>query len=106
MAKDVVTLIRGDGIGPEICDSLVEVLDAAGANIEWEEVEAGLPAIERYGTGLTPEGIEVIRKNKIAIKGPTTTPVGGGHKSINVTIRKALDLYVNLRPCRSLPGLN
>lgn len=101
-----VTLIKGDGIGPEICDAMIRVLDAAKAPIEWEEQEAGLCSIEKVGNGVTPECLDAIRRNKIAIKGPTTTPVGGGHKSVNVTIRKALDMYVNLRPCRTLPGVD
>jgi NAD-dependent isocitrate dehydrogenase len=100
-----ITLIRGDGIGPEISDAVMRILDAAGARITYDEVEAGLCSIEKTGEGITTEGMDLIKRNGVALKGPTTTPVGGGHKSINVTIRKALDLYVNLRPCKSLPGI-
>jgi len=105
MADLKVALIRGDGIGPEICASVQKIFDKAGAGIEWIEVECGLGAIEKYGRGITEEGLETLSRHKVALKGPTTTPVGGGHKSINVTIRKALDLYVNVRPSLSLPGL-
>ncbi|MBS1983933.1 MAG: NAD-dependent isocitrate dehydrogenase [Bdellovibrionales bacterium] len=105
MTQTTVTLIRGDGIGPEICDAVVEILAAAKANIRWEEVEAGLGAIERHGSGITEAGLATLARNKVALKGPTTTPVGGGHKSINVTIRKALDLYVNVRPILTLPAV-
>lgn len=101
----VVTLIKGDGIGPEICDAVVAVFEQAKAGIRWEEAEAGLCCIEKKGTAITEECLNTLSKNKIALKGPTTTPVGGGHKSINVTIRKALDLYVNVRPLRTIPGV-
>ncbi len=104
-SKIPVTLIRGDGIGPEIADAGIEILEAAGARIEWIPVEAGLCLIEKCGQGITPEGMATLAKYKIALKGPTTTPVGGGHKSINVTIRKALDLFVNVRPIKSIPGV-
>jgi NAD-dependent isocitrate dehydrogenase len=100
-----VTLIRGDGIGPEISEAVVRILEAAQAPIQFEEQEAGLCSIEKYGVGITDECLQSIARNKIALKGPTTTPVGGGHKSINVTVRKALDLYVNLRPVKSVPGI-
>jgi len=101
-----VTLIRGDGIGPEIADAVKEMFAAAGAPVAWEDMEAGLGCIERTGVGLPPETMQSILRNKVALKGPTTTPIGGGHKSINVTIRKALDLYANVRPSRSLPGVH
>ena len=100
-----MTLIKGDGIGPEICDAVVAVFDAAKAGIQWEEAQAGLNCIEKYGSGITDECLNLLAHNKIALKGPTTTPVGGGHKSINVTIRKALDLYVNVRPLQTVPGV-
>lgn len=101
-----ITLIRGDGIGPEISEAVVQVLEAARAAITYDEVEAGLCSIEKTGEGITAECMDIINVNGVAIKGPTTTPVGGGHKSINVTIRKALDLYVNLRPIKSIPGID
>lgn len=100
-----LSLIRGDGIGPEICEAVVKVLAAAKADIDWVEVEAGLGLIDKKGVGITEEGLATLAQYKVGLKGPTTTPTGGGHKSINVVIRKALDLYINLRPSRSLPGL-
>ncbi len=100
-----ITLIRGDGIGPEIMEAVVSILDAASANLSYDEIEIGLGSIEKNGQGVTDQALDVLRKNKIALKSPTATPVGGGHKSVNVTLRKALDLFVNVRPCRSLPGI-
>jgi isocitrate dehydrogenase (NAD+) len=99
-----VTLIKGDGIGPEIAESLVRVFEAAKVPIQWEEAVAGLEAIERTGSGVPQDTLDSIKRNGVAIKGPTTTPVGGGHKSVNVTIRKALELYANVRPARTIPG--
>ncbi len=104
-AHHTVTLIKGDGIGPEIADAVVSILDAAEAPIRWEEAHAGLACIERTGVGLPPETIDSIKRNTVALKGPTTTPSSGGHKSVNVSIRKALDLFANVRPCKSLPGV-
>jgi isocitrate dehydrogenase (NAD+) len=101
-----VTLIKGDGIGPEIADAVKEIFAAAEVPITWEDAEAGLGHIERGGNGLPPETMASIVRNKVALKGPTTTPIGGGHKSVNVTIRKALDLFANVRPCKSLPGVH
>lgn len=100
-----VTLIKGDGIGPEIADAVLEVFAAAGVPIAFEEAEAGLACLEKRGVGLPPETMSSIRKNRVALKGPTTTPIGKGHKSVNVTIRKGLDLFANVRPCRSMPGV-
>jgi len=100
-----VTLIDGDGIGPEICAAVVRVFAAAQVPIEWERVEAGLTSIERTGVGVPAETLDSIKRNKVALKGPTTTPVGGGHKSVNVTIRKALELYANVRLARSMPAV-
>jgi NAD-dependent isocitrate dehydrogenase len=99
-----VVLIRGDGIGPEIADSVVSIFEAAKIKIDWHPVEAGLGLIEKKGVGITNESLQEIAKCQVALKGPTTTPVGGGHKSINVTIRKALDLFVNVRPIQNIPG--
>jgi len=103
--KRRVTLIRGDGIGPEIADAVVRILDAAGVPIEWEEAEAGLVCFQQHGTPLPAETLDSIRRNGIALKGPTTTPVGSGHRSVNVAIRTALDLFANVRPAKSLPGI-
>ncbi len=100
-----VTLIPGDGIGPEISKAAVEVLDAARAGIQWEYHEAGLPAIEKYKDPLPAQVIESIQRNQVALKGPLTTPIGSGFRSINVALRKEFDLYVNLRPARSFEGV-
>lgn len=105
MQRRTVTLIEGDGIGPEICASVVRVFEAAGVPVDWERAEAGLTAIERTGSGVPDETLASIRRNKLALKGPTTTPIGGGHKSVNVTIRKALDLYANIRLARTMPAV-
>ena len=105
MSKTTVTLIPGDGIGPEVSEAAVRVLDAAGAEIEWERHIAGREALEKCGNPLPPEVMESIRRNRLALKGPITTQVGGGFKSINVQLRQALDLYANLRPSRSLPSI-
>ncbi len=104
MAKHTVTIIPGDGIGPEIADALVKVIDATGVDIEWEEADAGAHLMDEYGTPLPDYVIDSIKKNKVAIKGPITTPVGTGFRSVNVALRKKLDLYTNLRPCRSIEG--
>jgi isocitrate dehydrogenase (NAD+) len=101
-----VTLIPGDGIGPELADATTRVLDATGIGFEWEAVEAGEAAIERYGTPLPEHVLESVARNKVALKGPITTPVGGGFRSVNVALRQALDLYANLRPARSMRGLD
>ena len=100
-----VTLIPGDGIGPEVTNAMVKVVEASGAKISWERVEAGEALIEKYNTAIPDYVIESIKKNKIAIKGPITTPVGKGFKSVNVTLRQSLDLYVNLRPIKSFKGI-
>lgn len=100
-----VTLIRGDGIGPEITESVVEVFSAGNIPIEWEEAHAGLACLEKFGTPIPEETLGSIRRNRVALKGPTTTPIGTGHRSINVAIRKAFDLFANVRPARSLPGV-
>lgn len=104
MAQHTVTLIPGDGIGPEICDAMRRVVDASGVDITWEEVEAGADVMEKYGTPLPEQVFDSVLKNKVAIKGPITTPVGYGFRSCNVALRKRLDLYVNLRPAYTLPG--
>lgn len=101
-----VTLIRGDGIGPEIVAAALTVVEATGVKIAWEETIAGEDALEKCGTPLPEEAIASLRKNKVGLKGPLTTPIGSGYRSINVAMRKALDLYVNLRPARSYPGVN
>jgi isocitrate dehydrogenase (NAD+) len=99
-----VTLIKGDGIGPEVVDSALRVLDAAGAEIEWEERLAGLAALDR-GEEILPEStLESFRRTRVAFKGPLTTPVGGGFRSVNVALRKEFDLFANVRPSKTLIG--
>ncbi len=100
-----ITLIPGDGIGPEVADATRRVLEAAGVNIEWDVQEAGAAIAEKRGTTLPDEVLASIRKNKVALKGPIGTPIGRGFRSVNVTLRQALDLYANVRPVRSLPGI-
>ena len=101
-----VTLIPGDGIGPELAEATTRVLEATGVAFEWEPVEAGESAIAQYGTPLPDLVLESVKRNKVALKGPITTPVGGGFRSVNVALRQALDLYANLRPARSMKGLD
>ncbi|HYL05973.1 MAG TPA: isocitrate/isopropylmalate family dehydrogenase, partial [Thermoanaerobaculia bacterium] len=105
MSKTTITLIPGDGIGPEVAAATVRVLEAAGAELAWEPQLAGKEALQRFGDPLPPEVLESIRRNRVALKGPVTTEVGGGFQSINVQLRQKLDLYANLRPSRSLPGI-
>ena len=100
-----ITLIPGDGIGPEISDAVVEILDAAGSGLEFDEQIAGLTAFREVGDLIPKELLDSIQTNKIALKGPLTTPVGEGFKSINVTLRQVFDLYQNIRPCRSIDGV-
>jgi isocitrate dehydrogenase (NAD+) len=100
-----VTLIPGDGIGPELAEATRRVLDASGVEFEWEVVDAGEAMIAVHGTPLPEAVLDSIKRNRVAIKGPITTPVGAGFRSVNVTLRQALGLYANLRPARSLRGL-
>lgn len=100
-----VTLIPGDGIGSEVSKAMKKVVEATGVKIEWEEVNAGEGVIEKYKTPIPKYVIDSIKKNKVAIKGPITTPVGQGFRSVNVTLRQELDLYVNLRPIKSFKGI-
>ena len=99
------TLIQGDGIGPEVTSAARRVLDATGIQIDWEIMPAGAGAVETHGTTLPDETLESIRTNKLALKGPLTTPIGGGFRSVNVALRKELDLYANVRPVRSSLGI-
>lgn len=100
-----ITLIPGDGIGPEVMMAAKDVIDASGIKINWEVAEAGAKVIEEYGTPLPDYVIESIKKNKVAIKGPVTTPVGKGFRSVNVGLRQALDLYANVRPVKTYAGI-
>lgn len=100
-----ITLIPGDGIGPEISAAMKLAVEATGARIEWEEVQAGAEVMEKYGTPLPVEVLESIERNRVAIKGPITTPVGSGFRSVNVALRKALDLYACVRPAFTIEGV-
>ena len=100
-----VCLIAGDGIGPEVAKAARMVLDASNAALEWQTVAAGAEAAERYGAFLPQETLETIREVGVALKGPLTTPIGKGHTSVNVALRKGLDLYAAVRPVRNLPGI-
>ncbi len=100
-----VTLIPGDGIGPEICQAAVRVLESTGVKFNWELQHAGVDIMAKEGTPLPDRTLDSIRRNGIGLKGPTTTPIGTGFRSVNVAIRKALDLYACVRPCKSYPGV-
>jgi isocitrate dehydrogenase (NAD+) len=100
-----ITLIPGDGIGPEVTGAVVRILEAAGVPIEWEQHDAGVTAVTRNGKPLPDELIDSIKRNKVALKGPVTTPIGEGFTSVNVGLRKSLDLFANLRPVWNLPGV-
>jgi isocitrate dehydrogenase (NAD+) len=101
----VITLIPGDGIGPEVADATKRVIEAAGVAVEWELHNAGAAVAETRGTTLPAEVLESIKRNKVALKGPIGTPIGKGFRSVNVTLRQTLDLYANVRPIKSLPGV-
>ena len=100
-----ITLINGDGIGPEISESVVKIIKASGLEINWDVQTAGSEVIEKEGTPLPQRVLDSIKKNKVALKAPVTTPIGKGFRSVNVQLRKELDLYANLRPCKNLPGV-
>ncbi|ADL41793.1 Isocitrate dehydrogenase (NAD(+)) [Caldicellulosiruptor obsidiansis OB47] len=100
-----ITLIPGDGIGPEVTEAARRVLDASGVKIEWEIVEAGEKVMGQYGTPLPDYVLESVKRNKVALKGPITTPVGTGFRSVNVALRQALNLYANVRPVKSYEGV-
>jgi isocitrate dehydrogenase (NAD+) len=101
----VITLIPGDGIGPEVSAAVVRIFKAAGVDVDWERHDAGVAAFKRYNQSLPVAVLDSIRRNKVALKGPLTTPIAEGFTSVNVGLRKALDLYANLRPVRNLPGV-
>ena len=105
MSKHTITLIPGDGIGPEIIAATVRILEASGVFIEWETQIIGAQALEKYGTTIPDSTIESIKRNKVALKGPLATPIGKGFTSVNVGLRKALDLYANVRPIKALPNV-
>ena len=103
--KHTITLIPGDGIGPEVTSAVVKILETAGLDVEWDPQPAGILAVEQHGDSLPPELIDSIARTKVALKGPVTTPVGGGFTSVNVGWRKALGLYANLRPVWNIPSV-
>src|SRR5258708_8009984 len=105
MARHTITLIPGDGVGPEVSEAARRAIDATGVDIEWEVHDARLGVVEKYGQPMPEHVLDSIRKNKVAIKGPLTTPIGKGIRSVNVALRKALDLYALVRPCKSYPGV-
>jgi isocitrate dehydrogenase (NAD+) len=105
MAKHKITLLPGDGIGPEVTASVVAIIECASVDVEWEKYFVGSEAISRFGDPLPQEVLDSILRNKVGLKGPVTTPVGTGFQSINVRLRKTLDLYANLRPVKSLPNV-
>src|SRR5438105_15350441 len=100
-----VTLIPGDGVGPELSEATRRVLEATGVEFEWDVQEAGADVMDKYGTPLPEHVLDSIRRNGLAIKGPITTPIGTGFRSVNVALRKELDLYCCLRPCKWYPGV-
>ena len=104
MAREI-TLIRGDGIGPEVIGASLEVLDALGCRFEWDEQLAGADAVDKTGAPLPPPTLESIRRTKTCFKGPLATPIGGGYRSVNVALRQELDLFANVRPARTIPGV-
>jgi isocitrate dehydrogenase (NAD+) len=105
MAKHKITLLPGDGIGPEVTASVVSIIECAGVDVEWEKYFVGSEAIARFNDPLPQDVLDSILRNKVALKGPVTTPVGTGFASINVRLRKTLDLYANLRPVRTMPNI-
>jgi isocitrate dehydrogenase (NAD+) len=105
MAQHKITLLPGDGIGPEVTASVVSIIECAGVDVEWEKYFVGAEALSRFGDPLPADVLESILRNKVALKGPVTTPIGTGFSSINVRLRKALDLYANLRPVKSMPNI-
>jgi len=105
MTQHKITLLPGDGIGPEVTASVVSIIECAGVDVEWEKFFVGAEALARSGDPLPAEVIESVQRNKVALKGPVTTPIGTGFSSINVRLRKTLDLYANLRPVKSMPNI-
>ena len=100
-----VVLIPGDGIGPEVTQAAQEVIAAAGVDVQWVSAPAGAACVEQYGDPLPDLTLDLIRQHRVALKGPCTTPVGKGYRSINVRMRQGLDLYASIRPVRTLPGV-
>jgi isocitrate dehydrogenase (NAD+) len=105
MTRPTVSLIEGDGIGPEIAAATVRAVEAAGGALDWERVDAGMGAVQKHGDPLPQATIESIRKHRLSLKGPLATPSGGGYRSVNVTLRQQFDMYANVRPARTIPGV-
>jgi len=105
VTRRIVSLIEGDGIGPEIAAATVRAIEAAGGLITWERVDAGMGAVEKHKDPLPPATIESMKRNQLALKGPLATPSGGGYRSVNVTLRQHFDMYANVRPCKTIPGV-
>jgi isocitrate dehydrogenase (NAD+) len=105
MARHTITLIPGDGIGYEVSEAARRVIDATGVDIEWDVQNAGLDVVEEFGTPMPDHVLESIRRNKVAIKGPLTTPIGKGMRSVNVALRRELDLFALVRPAKWYPGV-
>jgi isocitrate dehydrogenase (NAD+) len=105
MSRPTVSLIEGDGIGPEIAAATVRAIDAAGGALDWERVDAGMGAVQKHGDPLPQATIDSIRRTRLALKGPLATPSGGGYRSVNVTLRQQFDMYANVRPARTIPGV-
>jgi isocitrate dehydrogenase (NAD+) len=105
MTKPTVTLIEGDGIGPEIAAATLRAIEAAGGQIAWERADAGAGAVQKHGDPLPQATIDSIKKNQVVLKGPLATPSGGGYRSVNVTLRQQFDLYANVRPIHTIPGV-
>ncbi len=103
--RHTITLIAGDGIGPEVTEAVLRILQVAGVAIDWDRQEAGIVAFERHKTALPVELLDSVKRTRVALKGPVTTPIGEGFTSVNVGLRKALDLFANLRPVRSMAGV-
>jgi isocitrate dehydrogenase (NAD+) len=103
--RPIVSLIEGDGIGPEIAAATVRAVEAAGGAIEWERVDAGLGAVQKHGDPLPQATIDSLRRNRLSLKGPLATPSGGGYRSVNVTLRQQFDMYANVRPAKTIPGV-
>jgi len=100
-----VTFIPGDGVGPEVAEATQRVLEATGVQFHWDTAIIGRQAQDMFGTALPDHALKSIKRNKVALKGPVTTPIGGGFRSVNVALRQTLDLYVCLRPCKVYPGI-
>ena len=105
MSHPTVSLIEGDGIGPEIAAATVRAIDAAGGTVTWERVDAGLGAVQKHGDPLPQATIDSINRTRLALKGPLATPSGGGYRSVNVTLRQQFDMYANVRPAKTIPGV-